>query len=249
MLGRTKKSLNFSIAMAEAASSTQTSDENEVVESLDNVKSSESISVHEALRGNPIFVYLSALVHWKSPVESGLYFAILNLFFFLLTVGEYTFVSLVCYLLLGFLLLSGAYVHTTLLSKMFGSGKQSAQNPLKSWAVTEVELHQVDVEMHVSFVVLTGNAALNYARRVYTFANSLESIRFAFVVFVASLFGTFMSPAAICHALTIVAFVWPLVYRKKKAQIDALYDKAADKIGGLASKLIAMLSKKKKKVE
>jgi Reticulon len=53
--------------------------------------------------------------HWRDPVESGLVFVIVCFFYCLLSFGEYSVITLVSYLLLTGLLVSGLYVNGTLL--------------------------------------------------------------------------------------------------------------------------------------
>jgi hypothetical protein len=52
---------------------------------------------------------LYELLYWQDPVNTGIVFSIVNLVFFLLTVGDYSVITLVCYLLCFFLLVNAGF--------------------------------------------------------------------------------------------------------------------------------------------
>jgi len=74
------------------------------------------------------FSKASRVVSWKDPVESGLVFTIITAFFYLITCGGYTVVTLVSYLLLAFLLTAAAYVSGLQFYGQFRG--QTVENPL-----------------------------------------------------------------------------------------------------------------------
>ncbi len=78
-----------------------------------------------------LFIALvSQIFHWRDPVKSGLLFGIFNLFFFLLTWGEYTVVTLESYLLLALLSVCLGYANYVVLKAAWIQGKH-IENPFK----------------------------------------------------------------------------------------------------------------------
>ena len=72
---------------------------------------------------------VSALVHWNDPVQSALVFGIGNFFFFLITYGEYSVLTLFSYLALALIFVCGGYVYVTMLRAHFN--KEKAENPFQ----------------------------------------------------------------------------------------------------------------------
>eukprot|EP01121_Diplochlamys_sp_Union-15-3_P013617 TRINITY_DN4256_c0_g1_i4.p1 TRINITY_DN4256_c0_g1~~TRINITY_DN4256_c0_g1_i4.p1 ORF type:complete len:176 (-),score=19.66 TRINITY_DN4256_c0_g1_i4:259-786(-) len=67
--------------------------------------------IAKGIRSNPSFDAVGQVFLWKNPVKSGLFFGIGTFFVFLITIGEYTTLTLVSYLLLS--LMSVCFVFST----------------------------------------------------------------------------------------------------------------------------------------
>ena len=197
------------------------------------------VNLLAALRGNPLFYWGSQIVLWRHPIESGLYCGILNLYFLLLTLGEYSSVTLLAYLLLSFLLLCALYVHSSLFKSVVFENKASAANPLDEWASTPIVLTTDDVEQHVSAVLLLSNTSLNYLRRIYTLQDKLASLQFGLGLFFLGLFGRLFSTSFLCHLLTIFLFSFPLAYQKHHSVIDAQLAKISGPLSSLVNRVAA----------
>jgi accessory gene regulator protein AgrB len=70
---------------------------------------------------------VSSILHWNDPVQSALLFGIGNFFFFLITYGDYTVLSLFAYLDLALLFVAGVYANGTLLRAYLK--KEKYENP------------------------------------------------------------------------------------------------------------------------
>jgi len=68
-----------------------------------------------------------SIIYWNDPIQSALLFGIGNFFFFLITYGEYTVLSLLAYLLLSLLFVAGVYTNGTWLRASFTNEKY--ENP------------------------------------------------------------------------------------------------------------------------
>lgn len=58
----------------------------------------------------PLTVVVEPVLYWRDVFRSGILFSIGNLFFFLLTVGQYSLLTLVTYVFLTLMLVSYAYI-------------------------------------------------------------------------------------------------------------------------------------------
>ena len=76
----------------------------------------------------------SSIFHWNNPVQSALLFGIGNFFFFLITYGDYTVLSLFAYLALALLFVAGVYANGTLLRAYLK--KENYENPFSYAAQT-----------------------------------------------------------------------------------------------------------------
>lgn len=200
----------------------------------------------EELKENPIYVWINGVVMWRRPVESGLYCGILNLFFFLIVIGDYSFITLSSYLFLSFLILCALYVHTNLFKATFFESKAEVKNPLQEFASTPIQISAEDVEQHVKSVVLLVNTSLNFLRRVYTLEDRLLSLTVGIVLLIASWIGQLFTTAFLFQLLTIYAFAWPFLYSKHHEKIDALWEKAAKPIRPIFKTLGGFLKPKNK---
>lgn len=175
-------------------------------------------SIQEALQHNPLYHYGQRVVSWKDPVESGLVFAILTFFFYLITLGGYTVITLVSYLLLAFLLSAAAYVNGLQFYGQFRG--QQIENPLVAkFKNYKFNVSRRDLEPHLLLVELILNQFLSSLSKAIFVTDLKYTLKFAFGAWVASFIGSWSIPALIYLGI-VVAFVWPRLYAEKQKEID-----------------------------
>eukprot|EP01102_Stenamoeba_stenopodia_P015547 TRINITY_DN5313_c0_g1_i1.p1 TRINITY_DN5313_c0_g1~~TRINITY_DN5313_c0_g1_i1.p1 ORF type:complete len:230 (-),score=70.31 TRINITY_DN5313_c0_g1_i1:190-879(-) len=176
-------------------------------------------TLQEALQINPFFHTASRVVSWKDPVESGLVFTIITAFFYLITCGGYTVVTLVSYLLLAFLLTAAAYVSGL---QFYGSfrGQPIVENPLvKRLKNYNFTFTRRDLEPHLILLEILINDALAILHQAFSVTDVKYTLKVAGAFWVASFVGSW-SPAALLYLVILAAFIWPRLYAEKKAEID-----------------------------
>jgi len=189
--------------------------------------------VLDALYSHPLYETASNTVYWRDPVRSGLVLAIITLFWFLLSVVEYSATTLVAYLYLGIFLTSFALVQYSNMS-----GKPHL---LKSRLGDLNDVISSD-EFGAS---ATGNyrfldAFIRLARDALYFTDvslSLKAFGLALTLAVAS---HFISLPTILFIEAIVLFTVPRIYEEQRQNIDLgmsrLFAAVNEKVGPVLAK-------------
>jgi len=200
----------------------------------------------DALKKSPFYSIVSSILHWNDPVQSALLFGIGNFFFFLITYGEYTVLSLFAYLALALLFVAGVYANGTLARAYFK--KEKYENPFSAKLKNPYVLTEADLKPHADAFVGVTNDFLHLARHAVYFTDTVFSVKIAVIVWFIAIVGNAVSGVCLLYSLFLAAFAWPRLYQEKQADIDRLYGIALahlDKYYELvASKL--PLGKKKK---
>jgi len=211
------------------------------VETNDNVKTlqrhervSKYQEVVESLRADPLYTTVSDIVHWREPVRSGLIFAIIVLWWFLVSVAEYSVITLVAYLYLGVFLASFGLVQYSNFSN---------------------KPHLLKARLGDISDVLTREQSRGHAETVYKGVDALTilardglfftDVAFSLKVFGATLtlaiLGNYVSLPTLCFTASIFLFAIPRIYEEKKEQIDAAIAKglavANEKLSPVLSKV------------
>jgi len=196
------------------------------------------------LKSSPFFIQLSALLHWNDPVQSALVFGIVNFFFFLITYGEYSVLTLLSYLALALLFVCGVYVYGTMLRAHFK--KEKIENPFQAKLSNPFVATKFSLEPHADSIIGLMNDAAHLWRSVLYFTDSSFSLKFAFAIWVLSVLGKLFSGLTLMYMTFLTAFIWPRIYREKQAQIDEVYALAASKINHYVTLALSHLPLKKK---
>lgn len=199
-------------------------------------------SVGEAFQRNRVVGTVSAIIHWRDPIETGLIFAIGNFFFFLLTVGGYTIVSLISNLFLAFVLVCGLYVNGTLLKAQFSN--KEPRNPFADrFKDAKLQITKEMVQEHVELVVLALNASIEKLREVFYCTNNAQTATFAAAFWALSILGRLFSGTALLYIGFLTLFVWPPVYEKKQQKIDQYWELVKKNVDKHAAKVLRLLPK------
>jgi len=196
------------------------------------------------LQSSPFFNQVSGLLHWNDPVQSALVFGIGNFFFFLITYGEYSILTLFSYLALALIFVCGAYVYGTMLRAHFK--KEKAENPFQAKLSNPFVASKFSLEPHAESIIGLINDSAELWRSVLYFTDSTFSLKFAFAIWVLSVLGKVFSGLTLIYMSFLTAFIWPRIYHEKKAQIDELYALAEGKIKHYVALALSKLPLKKK---
>merc|ERR1711879_372512 len=186
--------------------------------------STEGTPFVDALKKSPFYSQVSSILHWNDPVQSALLFGIGNFFFFLITYGDYTVLSLFAYLDLALLFVAGVYANGTLLRAYLK--KEKYENPFSAKLKNPFVLSEGDLKPHVDAFVGVVNDFLHLTRHAIYFTG------------IVLLYGIFLA-----------AFVWPRIYQEKQADIDRIYGVALAHLNQYYDLVISKLPLGKKKKE
>jgi len=196
------------------------------------------------LKSSPFYHQASGILHWSDPVQSALVFGIGNFFFFLITYGEYSVLTLISYLALALIFVCGAYVYGTMLRAHFR--KEKAENPFQAKLKNPFVASKFSLEPHADSIIGLINDAAHLWRSVLYFTDATFSLKFAFAIWVFSVIGKCFSGITLLYMTFLTAFIWPRIYQEKQAQIDEAYELALSKINHYVGLLMALLPLKKK---
>jgi len=196
------------------------------------------------LKSSPFYQQVSALLHWNDPVQSALVFGIGNFFFFLITYGEYSILTLLSYLALSLIFVCGGYVYVTMLRAHFN--KEKAENPFQAKLKDPFVATKFSLEPHADSIIGIINDTAHLWRSVLYFTDSAFSLKFAFAIWVLSVLGKLFSGLTLLYMTFLTAFIWPRIYQEKQAQIDEAYALAVGKINHYVALALSHLPLKRK---
>jgi len=196
------------------------------------------------LKSSPFYNQVSGVLHWSDPVQSALVFGIGNFFFFLITYGEYSVLTLLSYLALALIFVCGAYVYGTMLRAHFK--KEKAENPFQAKLKNPFVATKFSLEPHADSIIGLINDAAHLWRSVLYFTDGAFSLKFAFAIWMFSLIGKLFTGTTLLYMSFLTAFIWPRIYQEKQAQIDEAYELALSKINHYVSLATSHLPFKKK---
>jgi len=187
-------------------------------------KSKDHIPFITAVKSSPFYPQISTILHWNDPVQSALLFGIGNFFFFLITFGEYSVLTLLCYLALALICICGAYANGVMLIAHFK--KERVENPFLIKLKNPYIATNFALEPHADCIIGLVNDFLDTSRSVLYFTDNLYSLKVGALLWILSVF----SFTSLLYIVFLTAFTWPRIYREKKVQIDQAYDLACSKI-------------------
>jgi len=202
----------------------------------------------DSFKASPFWHQVSATIHWHDPVQSALIFGIGNFFFFLITYGEYTVLTLLSYLALALILVCGAYVNGIQLRAHFK--KEPVQNPFQANLQNPYQASKYTLEPHAEAIIGIINDVVYVWTSVLYFTDTVYSLKVALFIWILSVIGKLFSGTTLLYMTFLTAFIWPRIYQEKQVQIDQMYELALAKINFYVQLALSKLPiGKKKKTE
>jgi len=175
------------------------------------------------LKADPLYPEVSRIVHWRDPIKSGLLFGIFNFFYFLITFGEYSFLTLVSYLLLALLCVCFAYVNYVVLRASWFQGKR-VENPLKDrFKGANFHISKACVEQHLQTVVDLINTTIDNLRDAYYVSDNILTMKVAACLYAFAVLGKWFNDSTLIYLAVLGLFIWPRLYEEKQKEIDHFY--------------------------
>jgi len=167
----------------------------------------------ETLKKHPLYPTVSQLVHWKDYMRSGLVFLTLNLFFYLITFGGYTLLSLSFYAFFFVLIISLAYT--------FIQSLKGVKNPLEErFKGSDFSISRETLEKHMEVSHSLCEEVKAHLTDLILCKKMVKSVKAVFTSYLLSvIFGCFNFVTLLWMG-TVVAFALPPVYALKKDEID-----------------------------
>jgi len=200
----------------------------------------------DALKKSPAYSHVISIIYWNDPIQSALLFGIGNFFFFLITYGEYTVLSLLAYLLLSLLFVAGVYTNGTWLRASFTNEKY--ENPFSAKLKNPYVLHETELKPHVEALVALLNDLTHLACHALYWTDPVFSAKISVIVWFLAIMGNTFSGVFLLYGLFLASFVWPRIYQEKQAEIDRVYDnvvKHASQYYNLVCSKVPLWKKKK----
>eukprot|EP01100_Stratorugosa_tubuloviscum_P003404 TRINITY_DN1821_c1_g1_i1.p1 TRINITY_DN1821_c1_g1~~TRINITY_DN1821_c1_g1_i1.p1 ORF type:complete len:209 (-),score=76.59 TRINITY_DN1821_c1_g1_i1:619-1245(-) len=189
----------------------------------------------ETIKKESFISNVSEIFLWEDKIATSLIFLIVNFYFILLLVGEYTFVSITAYILFFMIVLNSAIININLArSTSFFEKLKNAPPRFDKELILRITGYFVDA----------ANIALSKLRKAFVNNNQTKLVQYAASLFILSWIGNWLSIVFICHLITIGLFIIPSLYAKKKQQIDKLLNKIEDLTNKLNDKLPSYLKSK-----
>jgi len=223
----------FSTPETSSHSTTEAADE--IVPARETVKTTpvekvETKTYVAILKASPLYPEVSRIVHWRDPVKSGLLFGIFNFFYFLITYGEYSFLTLLSYLLLSLLGVSFAFVNYVVMRANWFQGKK-VENPIKEkFKGANFHVTKASAEQHLQTVLDLTNTTVDKFREAFFVSNNLETLKVAGYLYLFAVLGKWFNDATLIYLVVLVLFIWPRLYEEKQREIDQFYGIAVTEV-------------------
>jgi len=177
----------------------------------------------DIIKANPLYGETSKLLHWRDPVKTGLIFGIANFFYFLSTWGDYSDLTICCYLFLALLCICIGYSNYVVLKASWLQGK-SVENPFKErFKDTKFHASRAAAEQHLTTVLDLVNLTIDEFRDVFYCTDNFLSLRFAFYFYLGATVGNWFSGSTLVYLTMLGLFGWPRLYEEKHTEIDHFY--------------------------
>eukprot|EP01127_Copromyxa_protea_P000456 TRINITY_DN10375_c0_g1_i1.p1 TRINITY_DN10375_c0_g1~~TRINITY_DN10375_c0_g1_i1.p1 ORF type:complete len:218 (+),score=37.33 TRINITY_DN10375_c0_g1_i1:107-760(+) len=190
-------------------------------------------SIWSAVASDPLYTTLEPVFYWRDVYRSGILFSIGNLFFFLITVGQYSLLTLVTYVFLTLMLVSYAYI-------TFAQFRGQA-NPFEQHQYSSFVISKETLVGHANTVHKILDALTSFIYRSFSSRDPVASLWIAGQVLIISQVGKWFSGEVLLYLIFFAAFVWPRLYEEKKSEIDSLVATAVTTIQTQAGPLVAKL--------
>jgi hypothetical protein len=192
-------------------------------------------SIPTILQSHPWYQSVHSTLYWHDPVKSGLSFAIGNLFFFLMTYGEYSLLTLTTTVFLFVLVGVGGYL------------RFKREIPDQFNTPHDFEKSRQYITQHVETLVKLVEAARASVTEYLYFTDFSQSAKAGLVAFFLRTLGTFFSDLSLLYFVFLVAFIWPRLYAEKHNEIDLAIKTVTEQVSQKLDPLLQKLPFKLKK--
>jgi len=154
------------------------------------------------------------IVHWRDPLRSGLLFAIGNLFFFLITYGGFSFLSLCAWVFV--IVLAGSFVNVQFYQF------RGLPNPLDDmFKNVEFLVSKDQLQQHVETFFRVFEFVRILLREILYCQDLTLTLKAVGVAIAVRFVGNIFSDVLLLYLVFVVAFLWPRIYSEKQTQIDS----------------------------
>eukprot|EP01127_Copromyxa_protea_P000658 TRINITY_DN10562_c0_g1_i1.p1 TRINITY_DN10562_c0_g1~~TRINITY_DN10562_c0_g1_i1.p1 ORF type:complete len:229 (+),score=35.42 TRINITY_DN10562_c0_g1_i1:15-701(+) len=186
---------------------------------------------------HPLCEKLPSWTNWNNP-RTLQYFIALNLTFYLIVIGRYSLLTLFCYLFICLLFL--AFMYRFIMSRI-GSNKDKEDVKAFFEALKDINLSRKVTVQHVETCFHLYAQAWQVIATCLHFEQPLFAVKFAGLCLVLGQLGNLLTGFGLLWLLINVAFLGPVIYEKKKDQIDDLYTNVVslvqEQAGGVFDKI------------
>jgi len=177
----------------------------------------------QKLKNDTLYQKVLELLYWRDKVDSALVFLILNIFYYLITYGEYTVLTLFTYVLLLF---HATVIVVVSLSYFWDHcNHQELKNPLTTRIDRKkIQISKKHLDHHVDLFVDFVNFALDRFTYIFFVENLLDSLKYAVYIYLLSWLGELLSGIMLIFLVTLFAFLWPRVYEEKNKEIERFHN-------------------------
>jgi len=169
---------------------------------------------------------------WKDPIQTGVVFGNVSVFFILTTLGGYTVLSVVSYILLLLVIVS---FMVKLVGKFYA--------PAAKLQIPTLALSEETVGDYVETFVELVNRALAAFTAVFSGSDFLLSAKFAGGLYVTAKVGNWLSGTALMFTAFLLAFTVPKVYEMNKAKIDEVLALVMEKVSAGFNEVLTKVPK------
>jgi len=203
-------------------------DDGDISEEGESSKASDSCNPLVELRANKLVKRVWGILEWNDIFESAFVFGIFNFFFLLITFADYSVLTLTSLMLCAFVGLCGIWVNTELFRAIIS--KRAPVNPLEHrFKGKDIHISQEQLQPLSDFIELLLNFIICTLRSVFFFNRPLKSVGFLVLFWVIAQIGKWFSGTTLIYLVTLIAFIWPRVYKFKQPEIDRIAKLALDK--------------------
>ncbi|XP_030598995.1 reticulon-3-B-like [Archocentrus centrarchus] len=158
----------------------------------------------------------SQLVHWREPKKSAVAFGLSLLI--LVSVATLSVISVVSYLLLACLCVTITFrVYKSVIQAI---QKSNEGHPFRSLLERDISVSSESVRQLADQFLIHLNWFNNQTRRLLLVEDLVDSLKLAVVMWVMTYIGAVFNGITILILADIIFFTTPLIYQKKKTQID-----------------------------
>jgi len=232
-------------AVADSAPAQSKKEAEEQEEEGEPIHRQDHVAFVSSIKASPYYAQVSNVLHWNDPVKSALLFGIGNFFFFLITYGEYSVITLLSYLALALIVVCGVYANGVMLIAHFK--KQKVENPFQAKLKTPYVATKLSLEPHADSIIGLINDTIELSRSVLYFTDTFFSLKIAFFIWILSVLGKVFTGTTLLYASFLTSFVWPRIYQEKRVQIDHAYNLAFSKVTLYTNLVVDKLPFPKKK--